>query len=185
MGASDDQGGFDHSRCLLACARGDRGALRELYDEEAANLLGVALRILRRRDAANDAVQDAFLQIWQRAHRFDPAKGSGRGWIFTIVRNRSLNMIRDSRAEEPLEPELAERIPDPGPPVEDLLDRLSQHHALRRCLGPLEDKRRVSILLAYVEGLSHAQIASRLEIPLGTVKAWIRRSLLALKECLQ
>lgn len=176
--------GFDYEAALAGCARGDRSALRGIYERDARQLMGVALRIVRRRELANEVLHDAFLQIWQRAATFDPALGSGRGWIFSVVRHRALNTVRSGSretlvAESPLD-ETADDAPDPM----ERLARVKEAEALRRCLEQLDASRRTSILLAYLDGLTHEQIAAKLATPLGTVKAWIRRGLLALKECL-
>jgi len=181
-GLRDDR--FDYEAALVACARGDRRALEALYTEEARQLVGVAQRIVRRRDLANDVVHDAFVQIWNRAATFDPRRGSGRAWIYAVVRHRALNMVRDERFETGLDETALAETPDPAEPVPDLLVRMAEHEALRRCLEALDEQRRTCILLAYTDGLSHTQIAERLRAPLGTVKAWIRRGLLSLRDCL-
>src|ERR1700693_5135720 len=90
-----------HADLLAACGRGDRGALASIYQRAAAAILGVALRIVRRRELAEEVVHDAFVQIWRHAARYDPALGSGRGWVFAIVRNRALNALRDTNREQP------------------------------------------------------------------------------------
>lgn len=175
--------GFDYEAALLACARGDRAALRRLYECEARWLTGVALRIVRRRELADEVLHDAFLAIWSKASTYDPALGSARGWIYSVVRHRALNALRqrgqDSLPEQ-VPPEAADDAPGP-------LDSLSRHkdaQALHRCLQLLDAQKRACILLAYVDGYSQSQIADRLACPLGSVKAWVRRGLLALKECL-
>ena len=145
-------------------------------------MLGVALRIVRRRDLAEEAVHDAFLQIWRKAHQFDPKLGSGRTWIYAIVRNRALNIVRDRSREDLVDDETFEAVA--GGDHDDMLMRMPERDALRLCLERLEKPRRTSLILAYVEGFSHGEIAGRLGVPLGTVKAWIRRSLIALKECM-
>jgi RNA polymerase sigma-70 factor (ECF subfamily) len=180
--APDDR--FDHAGALVACARGDRRALEAIYAAESRQLLGVAQRIVRRRDLAHDVLHDAFVQIWSRAGTFDPARGSGRAWIYAVVRHRALNMIRDARFETALDETGYAETPDPAEAAPDLLVRMSEHDALRRCLEALDPQRRACILMAYSEGLSHTQIALRLTAPLGTVKAWIRRGLLSLRDCL-
>jgi RNA polymerase sigma-70 factor (ECF subfamily) len=172
-----------NAAALEACARGDRSALRAIYDREAPTLIAVAARIVRRREIAEEVVHDAFVQIWRRASSFDRTLGSGRAWIYAVVRNRALNHIREDR-HVPLEDEdLAGHI-EPEAESSKAFERLSEASALRRCLGGLEPRRRDALLLAYVAGLSHGEIAGRLGAPLGTVKAWIRRSLLALRECM-
>ncbi|MDP3406678.1 sigma-70 family RNA polymerase sigma factor [Bosea sp. (in: a-proteobacteria)] len=169
---------------LLACATGDKTALRRIYDAEAGRMLGVAQRLLKRRALAEEAVQDAFVLIWRHAARFDPQRGSGQNWIYAILRNRSISVLRDERRtetrENPLTEELASEEDDP----ETIISKLSDAKALRACLEPLPPQRRGIVLLAFVQGLTHGEIAGKLSLPLGTVKTWIRRSLMTLKTCL-
>jgi len=94
---------FDYQSHLDACARGERPALQALYDQEGARLLGVARRIVRDDALAEDIVHDAFIRIWTRAASFDPARGSARGWIYSITRNLALNHVRDGAREAPLD----------------------------------------------------------------------------------
>lgn len=179
---------FDYEAALGACAAGERNALHRIYQREGGRLLGVALRIVRRRDVAEDVVHDAFVRIWERASSFDPARGSGRGWIYSIVRHGALNHVRDHAREVPVGDALADEGGDdaaataPDPYHQVLLG--SESGQLYECLGRLDAPKRSSILLAYLEGCTHSEIAERLSTPLGTVKAWIRRGLQALKECL-
>jgi RNA polymerase sigma factor (sigma-70 family) len=175
---------FDYDRALLACANGDNAAFRALYDREAAKMLGVAMRLLKRQSLAEDAVHDAFVNIWNKAASFDPDAGSARGWIYTILRNRALNMLRgESRLDhqETFET-LASMVADDDP--EAIVSGLSDASALRRCLDGLDPQRRSVLVLAYVHGLTHGELAGRLGVPLGTMKSWIRRALLSLKECM-
>jgi RNA polymerase sigma-70 factor (ECF subfamily) len=172
-----------HALLLAACARGERPALQAIYQREAPAMIGVALRIVRRRELAEEVVHDAFVQIWRHAARYDPALGSGRGWVFAIVRNRAINTLRDSSREQPTEEDkIAAAVEAEG--AEQAFDQLAAGDALRRCLERLDPRRRMGVLLAYVEGLSHGEVAARLGVPLGTAKAWIRRSLVDLRECL-
>ncbi|MGU3361529.1 sigma-70 family RNA polymerase sigma factor [Methylobacterium sp. M6A4_1b] len=175
---------FDHAAALAGCARGDTASLRRLYDEEAGFLLAVALRIVRRRDVAADVLHDAIMDIWEHAGTFDGSRGAGRAWITSIVRHRALKHIRVVGRETNLdaagEAEIADDAPDPFAELATAQDGARLHG----CLARLDPKRRAVILLAYVEGLSQAEIAERLGTPLGTVKAWVRRSLIALKDCL-
>ncbi|MEA1834444.1 sigma-70 family RNA polymerase sigma factor [Methylobacterium durans] len=159
-------------------------ALRRLYDREAAFLFAVALRIVRRREVASDVLHDAILDIWERAHTFDPRRGAGRAWITSIVRYRALKHVRTARREAPSDPEDGARIADDAPDPLAALAASQDAERLRTCLAQLQADRRRVLLLAYVDGLSQAEIAERLGAPLGTVKAWVRRSLLALKGCL-
>ena len=174
----------DHSTLLIACGRGDRAALRTIYEREAAVMIGVAMRIVKRRELAEEIVHDAFVQIWRHAARYDPALGAGRSWMFAIVRNRAINALRDtSREQTAPEEEIAAAI-DLGNDGAKAFDRLAEGSALRRCLERLDARRRAGVLLAYVEGLSHGEIAAKLGVPLGTAKSWITRSLAQLRECL-
>ena len=173
----------DLSPLLSAVAGGDRQALRAVYERQATRLFGVANAILRDRDAAADALQDAFLKIARRADQFDPSRGSAEAWLAAIVRYAALDLARARGREIPTDdPTLGDT------PVEsDALDRIAaeaEGARLRECLSGLEERNRRGIVLAFVHGLSHAQIAARLDLPLGTVKAWIRRGLLRLRECL-
>lgn len=175
---------FDYESALEACARGERFALRMLYEREARWLLGVAMRIVRDRDLAHDVLQDAFLQIWQRAQTYQRALGSARGWIYTVVRHRALDEARKQHREVAAGDDL-EGLADAHhqldqPQVEPLADAAS----LNRCLETLDEKKRECIVFAFVDGYTHEQIASTLATPIGTVKSWIRRGLLMLKECL-
>nr|WP_099558774.1 sigma-70 family RNA polymerase sigma factor [Hartmannibacter diazotrophicus] len=171
---------------LAACARGERAGLRHIYETEAPRLLAVAERILRRRELAEEAVQDGFIQIWSRADQYEPGRGSARGWIYAVVRNRSLNMLRDGRREDLVSDDRMEALQDGGQ-LEELLaswHRLDRDSRLRECLAQLDEIRRRSILMAYVCGYTHGEIAGRLKLPLGTAKSWIRRGLSALRECM-
>ena len=175
---------FDVDAALSACARGDAEALRRLYDNMSPLLMGVALRIVRRRDVANDVLHDAFIQVWHRAGTFDPARGAGRTWLASIVRHRALNVMRRIGREQPLdEDELAEQPLDEPSALERLV-LAADAGALHRCLQELDPDRRTTIVLAYADGLSHTQIAARLGTPVGTIKSWVRRSLEALRRCL-
>lgn len=168
---------------LARVAGGDRNALRLLYDRQATRLFGIANAILRDRDAAADALQDAFLRVFQRAGQFDAERGAAEAWLGGIVRHAALDLARRRGREMPTDdPTLGD---SPVPP--EAFDRLAlagEHRRLQDCLAALEQKHRQGILLAFVEGLSHPQVAARLDQPLGTVKAWIRRGLLQLRECL-
>ncbi|HYQ49867.1 MAG TPA: sigma-70 family RNA polymerase sigma factor [Pseudomonas sp.] len=170
---------FDYQRCLQACAQGDRRALHALYEEEGARLLGVARRIARDDATAEDILHDAFVRIWTRAASFDPARGSARGWIYSVTRHLALNFIRDTRREVVFD----EAAFTPAPFAGDI-DLLADSAKVHRCLEQLEPARKLCILHAYVDGCSHAEIASLLNTPLGTIKAWIKRSLKALRECM-
>ena len=165
---------------IARCAAGERTAMRVIYDMEAGRMVGVARRMLRRQDLAEEAVQDTFMRMWRAARSFDPAKGSARTWLYAILRNCAISILRDERRFE--------NDPDAGtdaaPAAETAMARLPETSALRRCLEQLDAQRRAVVVLAYVHGLSHGELAGKLGVPLGTVKSWVRRSLSSLQECM-
>jgi len=168
---------------IRAVAAGEAGALRHLYDAEAPRLFGIALAVLRDRDAAADALHDAVLKVASRAGQFDPARGRGETWLGAVVRHAALDLARARGRETAIDdPTLGDAAVAP-----EALDRIvaaQEAGRLRDCLALLEARNRQGIVLAFVHGLSHAQIASRLDLPLGTVKSWIRRGLARLRGCL-
>lgn len=176
---------FDYASTLQARAQGRPDALRALYEQEAARLVGIAHRILRRRDLAEDVVHEVFVQIWRDAARFNPERGSGRAWLGTILRNRALNVVRQQARLGVLDESGLHAVPDHADDPAAALERLEEGEALKKCLGELEPVRRRCILLAYVDGLTQSEIADTLSVPLNTAKSWVRRSLLSLRECLQ
>ena len=171
---------------LFGCAKGDRQSLRLIFEREAPRLVAVAERIVRRRDLAEDVVQEAFIRIWTCAHQYAPERGSARGWIYAIVRNRALNMLRDGKREDLVAEDRLETLQETDQ-LEQIMaawHRLDRNSRLRDCLGALDETKRQGILLAYVGGYSHGEIAGRLRIPLGTAKSWVRRGLASLRECM-
>ncbi len=176
-------GDLDIEEALRRCAGGDAAALRAIYEREAPRMVGVAQRIVRRRALAEEVVQDSFVQIWRRAASFDAARGAGRTWIYAIVRHRAISILRnESRLELGADGDLATAAVEES--ADDIVTKLSDSSSLRRCLEHLEERARKLIVLTYVHGLSHAELAAREGVPLGTVKSWIRRGALALRECL-
>lgn len=183
-------GEFDYEAALGACAQGDAEAFQRLYRQEGARLFGVILRIVREPMRTEDLVHDAFVAVWRRAGQYDAARGSARGWIYTVARNLALNALRDDARETgadeaTLEALDAEASLQAWNETRDTFAWRAVAGQLEPCLEQLEPIRRNCILHAYVDGMSHADIARQVQAPLGTVKAWIRRSLTALKECLQ
>jgi RNA polymerase sigma factor (sigma-70 family) len=169
---------------IRRCAGGDKAALRRLFEAEAPRMIGVAERILRRRALAEEATQDAFVLVWRRAESFDAALGSGRTWLYTILRNRALNILRsESRTDLTDETQRLDGASEDDDP-ETVTIKLGEASRLRACLERLEPLRRNAIVLAYTKGLSHGEVAGRLNLPLGTIKSWIRRGMMSLKECL-
>lgn len=176
---------LDLDKAILACAGGDKRALNAIYEAEGPRMLGVAMRILKRRSLAEEAVQDAFVLVWRKAASFEPAKGAAASWLYTVLRNRSLAILRDEGRSEPTQMHLGKEVANEGESPEQAIARLSDAKSLKHCLQKLEPERRMAIALAYVHGLSHGELAGKLGLPLGTIRSWLRRSLLTLRECLQ
>lgn len=176
----------DLEAALADCAKGDRDGLRRIFDQEAGRLVAVAQRILRRRELAEEVVQESFIRIWTHSHQYTPGRGSARGWIYSIVRNRALNLLRDGRREDLVGDDQVEALRDADQLNEIMAawHTLDQHSRLHECLSGLEEIRRHGILMAYVGGYTHGEIAGRLRLPLGTAKSWIRRGLSSLRECM-
>jgi RNA polymerase sigma-70 factor (ECF subfamily) len=170
---------------LQACARGDRVALQSLYAATAPQLFGLALSILRRRELAEDVMQDSFILAWRHAHSFDPGRGTAMAWLARIVRNQCFDVMRRRGREAPLDDGFMDSWEDPAPGPADLTALSHDAQRLRACLDELDEGPRNSMILAYYEGLTFAQVADRIAVPLGTVKSWIRRGLIQLRACMR
>jgi len=170
---------------LQQSARGDRDAFAQLYRHTSPHLFALAARILRRSDWAEEALQDSFVNIWHNASRYSSEQSQVMTWMTRIVRNRCIDLLRRPDVERP-DPDgevtLAWADGAPGP-----MERLQSSQDSRRladCIGQLESQQRAAIALSFFDDLSHSEIASRLEKPLGTIKSWLRRGLERLKRCL-
>jgi RNA polymerase sigma-70 factor (ECF subfamily) len=171
---------------LARCAIGDRAALEALYSRVAPMLLAVLMRILKRRDAAEDALQDVFVSVWQRARQFDPIRGRPLAWLVSMARYRAIDLQRAARPAVALsEVSTSAAAELPWEAANEANDVLGTGALLLRCLEQIAAPQRHCLLLAYQEGLSHTEIARAVNEPLGTVKSWMRRSLLALRRCLE
>jgi RNA polymerase sigma-70 factor (ECF subfamily) len=169
---------------LAAVAKGDQAAFERLYTATRAKLYGVVLRILRRPDLADEVMQETYLKIWTSAGQFDPTMATPITWMVAIARNRAIDLLRRrseaSIEEEPEAMEVATDSPDP-------LARRELNEEIQRllaCIGRLPPERQRLVLLAYYNGWSRDQLAAELETPVNTIKTWLRRSLLEIRECL-
>ena len=179
--------GADPLAALLAgCARREKAAFSQLYRATSAKLFGVAVRILRREDWAEEVLQDCYVSIWTHAPDYRSVLAAPMTWMTSIVRNRCLDSLRRPRLEVPdQDGALTESAESeyPGPLAD--LERMMESAAIARCLKGLEARQRQAIALAFYDGLSHSELAGHLREPLGTVKTWVRRGLLRLKDCLE
>jgi RNA polymerase sigma-70 factor (ECF subfamily) len=176
-------------RLVAAVALGDRTAFRRLYDATSAKLFGFALRILRKDELAEEAMQDAFVSIWHAAAGYQPHLAAPLTWMTTIVRNKALDILRrqDDAVEldaQQFDTDLLQAMQDPAAGPQDRVQMTEEAHALAHCMGVLEGRQRQAIGMAYFHDLSHSEVASQLSLPIGTVKTWIRRGLEKLKTCL-
>ncbi|HEV2078587.1 MAG TPA: sigma-70 family RNA polymerase sigma factor [Allosphingosinicella sp.] len=165
---------------------GDRSAFAQVYQRTSAKLFGICLRILGNRNEAEEALQEAYINVWQKAEGFDAARSSPITWLATLARNKAIDRLRarGSRPSEPLGADALE-VPDPSAPADDRLEQAEEGRALARCMSELEDKQAGAIRRAFFGGATYAELATHEGVPLGTMKSWVRRGLLRLKECLQ
>ena len=158
---------------LQSVAEGDQAEFRKLYDLTAGRVLMTALRILRDQALAEDAAQQAFVKVWRYAGSYVPGKGSGAAWIGRIARNAALDLVDKRGPMQPIEDiDLGSYEAEPADPK------------LLKCLSKLPEPRGKAILYMYVYGLTHSELAEQLSAPIGTVKSWVRRGIIELKECL-
>ncbi len=163
------------SALLMRVARGDEGALAHLYDRLAPLAYGLSLRITGDAALAQDAVQDAFLRVWDRAEGFDIGRGSARAWVLRIVRNATIDQLRSRDAKVRAEQRAGGHDSEAPPaPPDELAIGAERAASLRAVLAELPPQQRHLIEIAYFQGLSHSEIAAREQLPLGTVKTRIR-----------
>ena len=178
--AADDINGL-----LLRVALRDRGAFDRLYAATSAKLFGVCLRVLKNRTEAEEAVQDVFVKIWLRADRFAVTGQSPMSWLIAIARHHAIDRLRARRVATGTLDDAAMEVADhaPGPEGQALI--AAERRQLAGCMQELEADRAAAVRSAYLDGDSYADLASRHGVPLNTMRTWLRRSLMRLKECLQ
>ncbi len=186
----------DVAALLARTALGDRAAFARLYDRTSGHLFAVVLRIQRDRALAEDLLQEIYVNVWRAAASFDATRSQPLTWLTSIARNRAIDSLRRQQTQPMLlsatpqdddeddGPDTVERHADEGPGPIDLLQRAGDARELHRCMDGLAPAQRQSVALAFYDGLSHAEVAEHLQQPLGTVKSWLRRALLALRGCL-
>ena len=173
---------------LAAAARRDgasQAAFAMLYQSTSAKLFGVALRILRREDWAEEVLQECYVNIWNHCANYKLQLAAPMTWMTSIVRNRSLDWLRRPHKEDATDDDAvfdAVESPEPGPLA--LLEQSTEARAIAGCMARLDDKQRKAVSMAFYEGLTHTELAEKMGEPLGTVKTWVRRGLTKLKDCL-
>lgn len=171
---------------LADVADGDRLAFERLYRSTSSKLFGICSRLLSDRAEAEDALQDVFTTIWHKAGQFDEARASAITWLAMVARNKCIDRLRgNANLRRSGSIDLAEQIADDGPDGLEAAERSEEGQRLEACMRELEADRQRLLRTAFFEGATYEELASRSNTPLGTVKSWIRRSLLKLKACLE
>lgn len=173
------------SRAIGRVARRDPAALRDVYDRTSAKLLGVVYRILGDRDEAEDVLQEVYITVWNKADRFDKDRASPITWLVSIARNRAIDRLRARSVRPTTTIEAASDIPDARPDAVALLEAAGERARLAGCLDQLDPQHAAAVRTAFFQGVTYEALAAKVNVPLGTMKSWIRRSLLSLRACLE
>lgn len=171
---------------MVRLADGDSAALEEIYDATRVKLFGICFRILGDRKEAEDALQDVYVNLWQRADRYDPERASPISWLATFARNRAVDRLRTGKVRGGAVPvEEANPLPDEAPLADALLVDAERNAQIHTCIKTLDDNTAKHIRSAFFDGYTYAQLAEAADVPLGTMKSWIRRGLQKLRQCLE
>ena len=171
---------------MVRLANGDRSALEEIYRATQVKLFGICYRILGDRKEAEDALQDVYVNLWQRADRYDPERASPISWLATFARNRAVDRLRTGKVRAgAVEIDEAAPIADAAPLADSLMIDAERSARVHTCLETLDAKHRDNIRAAFFRGKTYAELAETQGVPLGTMKSWIRRGLAKLKACLE
>lgn len=170
---------------LLRVARGDEDAFGRLYDRVASTVWGVARRVLRDSALAEDVTQEVLVEVWRKASRFDPQRGSALAWVTTLAHRRAVDRVRSEHAAARREQLVSDRsVPAPYDEVSEQVGLQLERQQVRRCINTLTALQRESVLLAFYRGYTYPEVASLLDVPLGTVKTRMRDGLIRLRDCL-
>jgi RNA polymerase sigma-70 factor, ECF subfamily len=170
---------------LAQVALGNRVAFDALYRATSSRLFGICLRVLTQRSEAEDALQDVYTTVWRKAAQFDAGKATATAWLAMIARNKAIDRLRSLPAQQARASlDLAQDIEDPGASPAQQAQTATDRAQLEHCLERLEPRRRSLIRAAFFDGLTYEELAGRIQAPLGSIKSWIRRGLLQLRECL-
>ncbi|HEY0818956.1 MAG TPA: sigma-70 family RNA polymerase sigma factor [Rhizobacter sp.] len=187
--SADASAGHDLPTLLARVALRDRAAFERLYHATCAHLLSVAFRILNNRDRAEEVLQESFMNVWHGAAGYNPLVASPMTWLINIVRNKAIDSLRAGKSERQRSVELDEEAlavaADAAQQPQQLLAASLAKARIDGCMGTLSASQRQALALAYYQGMVHTEIAVALNAPLGTAKAWVRRGLDKLKDCLE
>ncbi|OBY28510.1 sigma-70 family RNA polymerase sigma factor [Leisingera sp. JC1] len=173
----------DIEQLLARTSLGDRAAFSDLYDATSAKLFGICLRVLKNRSEAEDALQDAYVRIWQKSASYAANGYSPMTWLITVTRNLAIDRLR-ARKDGPADTGGLDNLTDSGPTPEAAAVAASERRQLGVCLDELDDGRAEAVKGAYLDGYSYKELAAHHGVPLNTMRTWLRRSLQKLKECL-
>jgi len=169
---------------IARCALGDRDAFSLLYSATSAKLFGICLRVFGNRAEAEDALQDVFVKIWRNAERYQVNGLSPMTWLITIARNLSIDRLRARKTAQGAGLEEADDLASASPGPEALAIAASERGQIVDCMAELEADKSDAVRRAYLMGETYQELADRYSVPLNTVRTWLRRSLIKLKECL-
>lgn len=189
MSEADPVSAADAGRMRLVAAlsdvaRQDRTALRQVYEMTSAKLFGICLRISNDRGAAEDILQDVYVKVWNRAGRFDADRASPITWLCAIARNTAIDWQRSAGRVATAPEDAAYAVADDRMRADEYIEQDQQSAQIHHCLSELEEKQGLAIRAAFFDGLTYADLAARMDVPLGTMKSWVRRGLQRLKLCL-
>lgn len=170
---------------IMRCGLGDRQAFDRLYAATSAQLFGLCVRILKDRAFAEDALQEAFVRIWQRSGSYVQTGTSPMGWLVTVTRNVAIDRLRAEKGKGGETSLILDMIEAPDPNPEDVALARSEAQRITACFGELSADHADAVRGAYLDGQSYGDLAARFDVPLNTMRSWLRRGLLALKECLK
>jgi RNA polymerase sigma-70 factor (ECF subfamily) len=173
----------DIADLIARCALRDRQAFRDLYGRTSAKLYGVTLRILRDRSEAEEALQEVYVKVWQRADKYVPGGYSPISWLVAVARNHSLDVLR-ARKPRGEDIDLALDVADAGPDPEQAAADRGERSRIDHCLDQLDTDKADAVRGAYLDGYSYEELSTRFNVPLNTMRTWLRRSLLKLRDCL-
>ena len=171
---------------MARLADGDRAALEQVYSATRVKLFGICLRILGDTKEAEDALQDVYINLWQRADRYDPERASPISWLATFARNRAIDRLRTGKVRGGAVPvDEAAPLADTMPLADDMMIDSERAARVHHCLDTLDDNARENIRAAFFDGRTYGDLAETSDVPLGTMKSWIRRGLMKLRTCLE
>jgi RNA polymerase sigma-70 factor (ECF subfamily) len=174
----------DHIEELIGrVSLGDRAAFGALYDATSGKLFAVCLHVLKNRPEAEDTLQDVYLRIWHKADRYAVTGHSPMTWLITVARNMAIDRLR-ARKSNDVDLDSAGELPETGPGPEAVSIAASEQRRISACFRELPADRADAVRAAYLDGATYQALAERFDVPLNTMRTWLRRSLIALKECL-